>query len=172
MTMRPDSTWCPSPNFHSDPSRRITAVVIHATATGGLESPKNWLCDPASNASAHYLISREGAVLHLVHESDVAWHAGESAWNGMEHVNPKTGVRTMNNCSVGIELVNDNTGQMPYPDPQLAAAAQLVAAICQEHGVKLEDVVGHLDIAPGRKTDPAVFPWDNFRGRLKAAGIA
>lgn len=164
MTPRPASVWTPSPNYREGGAgRRITCVVVHATATPGLDSPQAWLCDPASQVSAHYLIGQDGTIRHLVHEANVAWHAGASVWKGAPNVN---------DYSVGLELVNDNTGTMPYPEPQLAATAALVAAICQDHGVRLEDVVGHLDVAPGRKTDPAGFPWADFRARLSAAGIA
>lgn len=163
MTPRPDSAWIPSPNFHAGRAHPISCVVMHATATSGLDSPKAWLCNPDSKVSAHYLIDLDGTILHLVHESDVAWHAGESEWKGQPNVNA---------YSVGLELVNSNDEKMEYPEAQLAAAAALVVAICKDYGVKLEDVVGHLDIAPGRKTDPAAFPWDDFRGRLTTAGIA
>lgn len=164
MSARPQSIWTPSPNFRNPGTTRpITCVVIHATATSGVDSPKEWLCDPKSDVSAHYLVGLDGTLYHLVHESNIAYHAGESVWKGAPQVN---------HFSVGIELVNANDGVMEYPEAQLAACAELVASICSDYGVKLEDVVGHLDVAPGRKTDPAAFPWDDFRGRLKAAGIA
>lgn len=163
MSARPPSLWCPSPNYRTPPTQRqISCVVVHATATSGLDSPKEWLCNPQSDVSAHYLIGLDGTILHLVHESNIAYHAGESEWKGVPQVN---------HYSVGIELVNANDGVMPYPEEQLAACAALVAAVCLDYGVKLEDVVGHLDVAPGRKTDPAAFPWDDFRGRLRAAGV-
>lgn len=160
----------PSPNFHTDPARKITAVILHATATSGLASPKSWLCDTKSKASAHYLIDRDGTVYQLVQEKDVAWHAGVSEWHGLEHTNPATGVKTMNNCSIGIELVDANDGT-PHPEPQLAACAELVAAACKKYDVSPADVVRHLDVAPGRKTDPAGLDLANFRERLAIAGV-
>lgn len=175
MIPRPDSIWTPSPNFKAATAARgIACVVIHATATAALGSPKAYLCDPASKVSAHYLIDMDGTIYHLVHESNIAWHAGESVWKGREGVNQ---------FSVGIELVNLNDGTMPYPEPQLAAGAALVAAVCREHGVKIEDVVGHVDIVTGKTpeekaerlklhSDPRGFPWEDFRARLGAAGIA
>lgn len=163
MNQRPDSDWTPSPNFHQASGRKITCVVMHDTASHGVESPKEWLCDPTSKVSAHYLIGKDGKIYHLVHESNIAWHAGESTWREQSNVNE---------FSVGVELENTNDGQDPYPEEQLAAATALVVAICKDYGVKLADVVGHLDVAPGRKTDPAGFPWDDFRGRLTAAGIS
>lgn len=162
--MRPASEWCPSPNFKVvTPDRKITCIVIHATATAGIDSPRAWLCNPASKVSAHWLIGRTGVILHLVHEVNVAWHAGQSSWKGQGGVNA---------FSIGIEIVNANDGIMEYPEDQISALVSLVSAICKERGIKQEDVVGHLDIAPGRKTDPAGFPWGDFRGRLAAAGIA
>lgn len=157
MNVRPATQWCPSPNFRHAEGRKVTCVIIHATATSGLDSPKEWLCDQASRVSAHYLIGLDGKILHLVHESNIAWHAGESEWCGKDDVNA---------FSVGIELVNSNDGKMPYPEAQLSACASLVKDICADYSIKMEDVIGHMDIAPGRKTDPADFPWEDFRSRL------
>lgn len=154
MTDRPKSIWKPSPNFTpKDPGRAISCVVIHATATEDKESPLNWLCDPKSQVSAHYLIDRLGAIYHLVHEQNIAWHAGQSSFHGINGVN---------DFSVGIELVNDNKDQN-YPAEQLQACSNLVADICREYKISEFSVVGHADIAPGRKTDPYKFPWFEFR---------
>lgn len=158
MTTRPKSVWRPSPNYTpQDPGRIISCVIIHSTATKDKESPLNWLCNPESKVSAHYLIDQLGGIWHLVHEQNIAWHAGESAFNGMSNVN---------RFSVGIELVNINDGHSAYPDSQLAACSDLVSVICKDYGLKPEAVVGHADIAPGRKTDPAGFPWLEFREML------
>lgn len=155
--MRPPTIWNPSPNFTFINGRKITCVVLHATATSGLDSPLDWLCNPQSKVSAHYLIDLDGTIYHLVHESNIAWHAGESLWQGRPDVNI---------FSVGIELVNANDGIMPYPKDQLAYCAALVKNICSDNNIKPGDVVGHCDIAPGRKTDPANFPWTSFRALL------
>ena len=153
---RPKSAWTPSPNYTpKDPGRMVSCVIIHATATSGKDSPLEWLCDPKSKVSAHYIIDTLGAIYHLVHEQNVAWHAGESSFNGTSGVNE---------FSVGIELVNANDGIMPYTDPQLASCAELTADICKDNHISFGAVVGHADIAPGRKTDPGpLFPWDHFR---------
>lgn len=145
-----------SPNYRRTPGRAISCVVIHATATDGLASPLGWLCNPESKVSAHYLIGQDGTVYQLVHDEDVAWHAGVSSWRGRSGVN---------DFSIGIELVSPNDGT-PYPEPQVAACAQLTRAICDEHGISPEDVIGHLDVAPGRKNDPMGFDFVGFRGRL------
>lgn len=160
---RPKSIENWSPNFTPcDPGREIKCVIIHATATDGKDSPLAWLCNPESKVSAHYLIDQLGAIYHLVHEQNVAWHAGISEWDSQANVN---------HFSVGIELVNPNDGKTEYPLTQLDSCAELVADICQDHGITSKNVVGHADIAPGRKNDPLGFPWDSFRAILISKGV-
>lgn len=151
----PNIIPCKSPNYRKvNSKRKITCVIIHATATSGIESPKEWLCDPASQVSAHFLLDVDGSIYQLVDDNDIAWHAGVSEWKGQENVN---------NFSIGIELVNSNDGKMTYPEEQLKSLVCLVAEICEVNNITASDVIGHKDIAPGRKTDPANFPWDDFR---------
>lgn len=160
---RPAYIWKPSPNFKVPLSpRKISCVVIHATATHRIESPAAWLCDPIAKASAHYLIGLDGKILYLVEEKNIAWHAGISSWRGVPNVN---------NFSIGIELVNPNDGQTPYPYEQVRATVDLCVPICKENGIKSCDVIGHADVAPGRKNDPLAFVWDEFRTYLRGGGI-
>lgn len=162
--MRKGCEWVPSPNFFIPKTKRkITALVIHATATSGIDSPRDWLTNAASKVSAHYLIGRTGVILQLVEDKAVAYHAGESEWNGIKGLNP---------VSIGIELVNANDGVMDWPKDQIDALFSIAVPICKENGIKLVNVVRHLDIAPGRKTDPAGFPWGDFLMDLAKAGIA
>lgn len=160
--MRPPFKKVSSPNFTRSKDRRISCVVLHATATSGLSSPLEWLTLPKSKASAHYLIDKDGSIINLVGERDIAWHAGESFWDGQAHVN---------GFSIGIELVNPNDGVYPYPEEQVQACAELVVSICKEYRIESKNVVGHCDIALGRKTDPAGFDWEDFRARLAREGI-
>ncbi len=160
--MRPPFKKASSPNFTRVKDRKITCVVIHATATSGLASPLEWLSLPASKVSAHYLIDKDGSIYGLVSEKDIAWHAGESYWDGKAHVN---------SFSIGIELVNPNDGVYPYPEEQIQALVELVVAICKEYGISAKDVVGHCDIALGRKTDPAGLDWEDVRARLAFHGV-
>lgn len=160
--MRPPFKKVSSPNFTRAKDRKITCVVIHATATGGLASPLEWLTLPASKVSAHYLIDKDGSIYGLVEEKNIAWHAGESFWQNQAHVNA---------FSIGIELVNPNDGFYPYPEEQVQACADLVISICRDFAITAQDVIGHKDVALGRKTDPAGFCWDDFRSRLAKEGI-
>lgn len=150
--------WTPSPNYRKFKKERIiTLVVIHATATKGIDSPLEWLCNKASKVSAHYIIGKDGAAHQLVDENDIAWHAGVSEWEGQANVNE---------FSIGIELVNSNDGLDKYPDIQLDKCAYITSRICIDHEIPIQHVVGHADVAPGRKTDPAGFDWEDFRMRL------
>lgn len=160
--MKPEIKWVSSPNFKVGKNRSISTVVLHATATSKLASPLEWLTSPLSRVSSHYLIDKDGTIYQLVLERNIAFHAGESFWQGKAHVN---------NFSVGIELVNPNDGS-EYPQEQVQACLDLCIDICTRYRIPSADVVGHLDVALGRKSDPAGFDFEDFRNRLRAAGIA
>ena len=116
------------------------------------------LCDPAFEVSAHYLIGRDGAIVQLVDERLRAWHAGAGAWGG---------VRDVNSRSIGIEL--DNDGQTLFPAAQMQALVTLLRAVRARWSIPRERVIGHSDMAPGRKVDPGpLFDW---RG-LAEAGLS
>jgi N-acetylmuramoyl-L-alanine amidase len=149
--------WHPSPNFRESNGRQITCIVLHATATEGLKSPLDWLCNPISKVSAHYLIGIDGVVYNLVKTKDIAYHAGESEWKGKDHVNT---------FSVGIELVNKNDGKMLYPKEQTYACIEIVKDLMFHCRIKHDDVVRHADVAPGRKNDPLGFDLLDFRRQL------
>ena len=100
--------------------------------------------------SAHFLIRRDGELMQFVGCQDRAWHAGASSWQGREQCN---------DFSIGIEL--EGTDDLPYAAAQYTMLARLVRALRRAYPIK--DVIGHSDIAPGRKTDPGrAFDW----GRL------
>jgi N-acetylmuramoyl-L-alanine amidase len=149
----------PSPNF--GPRRgglTPSIIVIHYTAMQSAEAALCRLCDPAAEVSAHYLIARTGEVTRLVEETQRAWHAGAGEWRGLDDINSR---------SIGIEL--DNTGAHPFPEPQMAALEALLVDIRSRWPVKPEDIIGHSDMAPGRKLDPGPrFDW----ARLARQGLA
>jgi N-acetylmuramoyl-L-alanine amidase len=136
----------PSPNFDA---RRPNLVVLHHTSNGSLERALATLTDPGRKVSAHYLVGRDGQIVQLVEEKERAWHAGASWWGGNTDVN---------SASIGIEL--DNDGFEPFADAQIDALLALLADIRRRHGIPGANVVGHADVAPGRKIDPSArFPW-------------
>ena len=153
------AVWYPSPNrgercdgAHPD------MLILHYTAMDGATAARDWLCDPRSQVSAHYLISRDGRVWQLVDEAARAWHAGAGGWGGVVDVNSR---------SIGIEIVND--GAQPFPEPQMSALERLMRGIMARWPVPPERVLGHSDTAPGRKIDPGPrFDWR----RLARRGLA
>ncbi|MEM0898356.1 MAG: N-acetylmuramoyl-L-alanine amidase [Pseudomonadota bacterium] len=145
----------PSENFgERRGSRGIELLILHYTGMSTGEDAENWLCDPASEVSSHYVVHENGQVVQLVREAHRAWHAGKASWKGVEDIN---------SVSVGIEIVNSgHEGGLPaYSRRQIEAVCDLSKEICGRHSIKPEAVLGHSDVAPGRKVDPGEhFPWD------------
>jgi N-acetylmuramoyl-L-alanine amidase len=172
----------PSPNFDAR-QRPIDLIVLHYTGMQDLDTALARLCDPApkagaypgpwqdpgidpdaplSKVSAHYVVSREGSIFRLAAEEDRAWHAGVSFWRGFEGVNHN---------AIGIEIENGghDFGLPPYPVAQIEAVTALVRDILARRALPITAVVGHSDVAPGRKADPGEhFPWET----LAQAGVA
>lgn len=100
--------------------------------------------------SSHLLISRRGRLSQFVAFDRCAWHAGVSSHRGRERCN---------DYSIGIELIG--TDDRPYTTSQYDALAGVLAALMRRYPrLSLADVVGHAEIAPGRKTDPGpAFDW-------------
>jgi len=139
-----------SPNFGPRRDKvRPDLVVIHYTAMQSAQAALNTLRNPDNEVSAHYLIAEDGAVMSLVPEVMRAWHAGAGQWGRVTDVN---------SASVGIELAND--GFSPFAAPQMDALTDLLVGIRARWGIRPEWVIGHSDMAPGRKIDPGPrFDW-------------
>jgi AmpD protein len=110
--------------------------------------------------SSHLVVRRDGELTQFVSFRDRAWHAGQSSYGGRD---------ACNDFSVGVEL--EGTDTLPYEAAQYHALAQAVAALCRAYpGLSPERLVGHSDIAPGRKTDPGpAFDWPHARRLISAA---
>jgi AmpD protein len=110
-----------------------------------------------AEVSAHLLIKRCGEVLQFVNLCDRAWHAGQSCFEGRDNCN---------DFSIGIEL--EGTDDDPYTDQQYQALVGVTLAVLgQFPGITASRIVGHSDIAPGRKTDPGpAFDWARYRSAL------
>lgn len=143
-----------SPNFGPRPEGlRPDMIVLHYTGMETGPAAEARLCDPASQVSSHYLVHEDGRIVQMVRESDRAWHAGQSSWRGTTDVNSR---------SIGIEIVNPGhgLGYPEFPKKQIMAVIELCGGIAGRHGVRPEMVLGHSDVAPGRKVDPGEkFPW-------------
>jgi N-acetylmuramoyl-L-alanine amidase len=157
-------------------------LVIHYTAGASAMSSIDWWKKLNNGVCAHFVIDRDGTILQCRPCNRSAGHAGSSEWK-----DPNTGITYfgLNSCSIGIELAN---GGDVYPDKfttltpilakhknggpekrweaydprQIAACKELSKVLVERY--KLDDVVGHEDIAPKRKTDPGpAFPMGELR---------
>ncbi|MBO6716852.1 MAG: N-acetylmuramoyl-L-alanine amidase [Rhizobiaceae bacterium] len=150
----PGATVRTSPNFGDRRGcDRPDAIILHYTGMESGEAAEDWLCNPASEVSSHYLIHEDGRIVQMVRETDRAWHAGKSVW---------AGIADMNSHSVGIEIANPGheLGYSAFPREQVGAVIELCRGIVARHAIKPERVLAHSDIAPGRKIDPGEkFPW-------------
>lgn len=176
------------------PTRRV--LVMHFTAGWGLETTLDWWrMAAAKGASAHIVIDRDGTVVQCRPFNQTAGHAGVSIWRdretGTTHRNLNHCAIGIELCNIGVlprptypaamdgdlagkpipfhELAHKHGGRVrrweAYPEPQLAAARAVAAALVERY--RLDDVVGHEDIAPERKEDPGpAFPMTSFRAGL------
>ena len=177
----------PSPN-HSGTSTP-EYLVVHFTRGASAESSINWLTDRRARASAHLVIARDGTVTQLVPFNRKAWHAGRSRWADRERLNSwSIGIELDNHGDlIGgsgrwrtawgrpvddqdvVELPHKHDGKVrgwhDYSEQQLQVTAAVATALIGHYGLK--DVVGHDDIAPGRKLDPGpAFPMESFRAAV------
>ena len=149
----------PSPNFDARKAPPDMVVLHYTGMPTGAEALAR-LRDPQSKVSAHYLIEEDGRVFSLVAEERRAWHAGVSFWKGE---------RDINAVSIGVELVNpgEEWGYRAFPDLQIDAMIALLDEVRGRWTIPDGRILGHSDVAPGRKADPgALFPWK----RLAEAG--
>jgi len=144
-----------SPNF-SIPKRskkKIKFIILHYTGMKKESSVLQRLCDENSKVSAHYLIKKNGDLINLVPDLYEAWHAGKSTWK-------KT--KSLNKYSIGIEIHNpghDNNYEK-FSFKQITILKKLIKQLIKKYNIKLENILGHSDIAPERKKDPGEkFPW-------------
>ena len=154
-----------SPNFDARPEGvSISLVVIHAISLppsqfGGSDIVRLFTntLDPRSHpfypgishlrVSSHFLIRRDGELLQFVSCRDRAWHAGVSKWQERDRCN---------DFSLGIEL--EGCDVLPFCDAQYTCLNDLLTVL--SHVYPVDAVVGHSDVAPGRKTDPGpCFDW-------------
>jgi AmpD protein len=112
--------------------------------------------------SSHALIRRDGELVQYVPFQHRAWHAGASTYCGRERCN---------DYSIGIEL--EGSDEQAYEPFQYRTLMELIAALCKAYPtLSSSRVVGHSDVAPGRKTDPGpAFDWVRLRAMLRASGV-
>jgi len=152
----------PSPNIgERRDGKPADILLLHYTGMETGQGAEDWLCDPQSEVSCHYIVHEDGRIVQMVPEEKRAWHAGRSFWKGETDINSR---------SIGIEIVNGGHefGLPAYPGRQVEAVIELARGIVARHAIAPERVLAHSDVAPGRKRDPGeLFPWS----RLAQQGI-
>lgn len=167
----------PSPNQDERPAgAELELIVVHGISLPPGEFGSGWIDRfflnelPAdahpyfatictSTVSAHVLIARDGTLTQYVSFNRRAWHAGKSEYCGHS---------ACNDFSVGIEL--EGTDELPYAPVQYGELAKLIAALRRAYPTLRDaELVGHSEIAPGRKTDPGpAFDWGRLERELAA----
>lgn len=166
-----DVKFVASPNFGDRLSEQdISLVVIHGISLPpnkfGGNGVEQLFCNKLNpnehpyyqkiyqlKVSAHLFIKRTGDIIQFVPFSKKAWHAGQSMFDGR---------CACNDFSIGIEL--EGTDELPYTEQQYSQLNKILAELRKAYP-NITDVVGHSDIAPGRKTDPGdFFDWSIISG--------
>ncbi len=166
---------CPSPNYGQRPvGIEVSLLVIHNISLPEGQFGNSYIRELFCNAldcskhpdfadlrdlqvSAHLLISREGELCQFVSFDDRAWHAGVSSFQGRLNCN---------DFSVGIEL--EGADHIPYTANQYESLSCVTRALQYHYPlITAERIVGHSEIAPGRKTDPGgSFDWHHYKKLL------
>jgi len=140
------SEWVGTVNFNL---RKPNFIILHHTAQDSIQQTVKTFTLKNTKVSAHYVIGRDGKVVHMLNDYLRAWHAGNGSW----------GKNTdLNSSSIGIEL--DNNGFEPFSDAQINTLLALLTKLKKDYNIPAQNILGHSDIAPSRKVDPsALFPW-------------
>ena len=166
--------FCPSPNFDERPNNAIVdLIVIHAISLPAgfyntqlikdlflncLDPGKDEFLESIRNlkVSSHFLITRKGALIQFVPTHKRAWHAGISSYKGKENCN---------DFSIGIEL--EGCDDEEFEKAQYHSLSRLINFLSIDLKIDKQNLVGHADIAPGRKTDPGpLFDWTLLQSML------
>ncbi len=165
-------------------------VIIHYTAGDSAESTAQYFASETARASAHVVIGRKGAVIQQVETNRAAWHAGKSSWQGISGLNAHSiGIELANwgrlvrtpegfashtgtpvPASRVVLAAHRHTPETIEPwerfdTAQIAAAVAVTAALVAAYRIGADAILGHDDIAPGRKIDPGpAFDMRAFRG--------
>ena len=147
-----------SPN-HSIKDRnkkKIKFIVFHYTGMQSERVSIERLTSKKSEVSSHYLIGREGEIVKMVDEKNIAWHAGKSKWKNFINLNDQ---------SIGVELVNKGHqfGYENFSKKQISKLVLLCKTLIKKYKIKKTNILGHSDVAPLRKLDPGEkFPWKHL----------
>lgn len=142
------SNWVSTVNFNL---RKPNYIVIHHTAQDSLQQTLRTFTLTKTQVSAHYVIGKNGEVVQMLSDYLRAWHAGVASWGKTTDIN---------SASIGIEL--DNNGLEPFSEVQINSLLALLNQLKKQYTIPTQNIIGHSDIAPSRKTDPSAFSHGNY----------
>lgn len=138
--------WISTVNFNL---RKPNFIILHHTAQDSLAQTLKTFTTTKPQVSSHYVIADDGRVVQMVNDYLRAWHGGNAIWGKNTDIN---------SASIGIEL--DNNGFEPFSDKQIISLLALLTKLKKDYNIPTQNIIGHSDIAPTRKTDPSkLFPW-------------
>lgn len=155
-----ETIFHPSPNFSTGrKGKKIIAIVNHITA-GAADGALSWLCNPQSQASAHYLVTKAGQIFQLVKDEDTAWHAGivnQANWSLYDGTNP-------NYYTLGIE--HEALAGEALTEKQYQATLWLHQQLTSRWNIPIDQdhIIGHYRLdSVNRPNDPGPqFPWNRL----------
>ena len=144
-----------SPNFDLKKRTRskVKYLIFHYTGMRSENAAIKRLTSKSSKVSCHYLIKKNGAIIKIVPDLYIAWHAGISSWKKD---------KSLNSNSIGIEISNPGHDYKyeNFSQKQITSIINLSKNLKKKYKIKKENILGHSDIAPLRKKDPGEkFPW-------------
>jgi N-acetylmuramoyl-L-alanine amidase len=144
-----------SPNFDLKKRTRskVKYLIFHYTGMRSENAAIKRLTSKSSKVSCHYLIKKNGAIIKIVPDLYIAWHAGISSWKKD---------KSLNSNSIGIEISNPGHDYKykNFSQKQITSIIDLSKNLKKKYKIKKENILGHSDIAPLRKKDPGEkFPW-------------
>ena len=175
-----------SPNYSAG-SFRPEGIIIHFTAGYSAESSANWMRNPASKASAHFVVGKMGEIIQLVDLDKKAWHAGSSVWKDksgassytfgieVDNIGPLTlsGGKMVNvygkpydGTVIAARIATNSKDDSKvryyasYTMAQFESVRKLCDYLCSNFGINPLAIMGHEHVAPARKVDPGpAWSW-------------
>ncbi len=154
MTIKVSFNYSPNFSTYRRIKKNIKYLILHYTGMHSEIEAINRLTNVQSKVSCHYFIKRNGSIILMVPEIYEAWHAGKSNWKTEKSLNQK---------SIGIEISNrgHQFGYQSFTKKQIKSVIKLSKYLIKKYKINKKNILGHSDIACGRKKDPGEkFPWE------------
>ncbi|HSW75721.1 MAG TPA: N-acetylmuramoyl-L-alanine amidase [Candidatus Saccharimonadales bacterium] len=162
--------------------QKPTYIILHYTAMCTFSGAVKFFQKPDTKVSAHYVVGPQGEIVEMVDPELQAAHAGVSSWKdkeglnvhsiGIEIVNPGYSEKDSEPCSKkcpewskedGVKIPGSDKIWYKFTPAQIETVIQLCKHLMEKYNIPQENVIGHGDIAPGRKVDPGpLFPWKDL----------